>query len=62
MQNNTRDLLERLGATSDLYIPLGTFPDIIVYVEGKEDKPIVDDLIKWYRVKYSEKALPSTLV
>ncbi|HEX8203759.1 MAG TPA: AAA family ATPase, partial [Isosphaeraceae bacterium] len=59
--DDTATMLERLGATPDLYLPLARHPEIIVYVEGKTDKPILESLIRWCRARH-EGDLPSTLV
>lgn len=54
------DLLDRLGVAPNIYISKSDFPDIIVYVEGKQDKPLMDALIAWCRDQH--KGLPTTLV
>lgn len=54
-------MLERLGATPDIYIPWADVPDVLVYVEGIKDRPVVEGLIRWCRSR-SEAALPTTLV
>jgi hypothetical protein len=54
-------ILERLGATPDIYIPRAALPDVLVYVEGVKDRPIVEALLKWCRRKSARK-LPTTLV
>jgi hypothetical protein len=40
-------LLDRLGATADFYLSKTDFPEVIVYVEGNEDKPLIEALISW---------------
>ncbi len=54
-------MLEQLGATPDIYIQQAEIPDVLVYVEGVKDRPIIECLIKRCRSK-SETALPTTLV
>jgi predicted ATPase len=57
------DLLDRLGATPDMYLPLARHPDVIVYVEGKDDKPVIEGLIRWCRRNHPDPdSLPTTLV
>ena len=55
-----RILLERLGVTPDVHLTGHTFPEVIVYVEGKTDKPVMESLIAWCRQKHPE--LPSVIV
>jgi energy-coupling factor transporter ATP-binding protein EcfA2 len=54
-------LLERLGATPDIYISRSALPKVLVYVEGVKDRPILEALLKWCRSK-SAIPLPTTLV
>ena len=55
-------MLEQLGATTDIYLPQAGLPDVLVYVEGiKEDRPILEALIKWCRQKVAA-PLPTTIV
>lgn len=53
-------LLERLGVTPDVHLTSHTLPEVIVYVEGKTDKPVIESLITWCRQKYP--ILPSVTV
>jgi hypothetical protein len=53
-------MLERLGATPELYIPLRAQPQVVVYVEGRTDRPIIESLIRSCRRRRAD--LPSTLV
>jgi len=57
----TAALLGRLGATADTYLPRDEFPNVIVYVEGKKDRPFMESLIRWCRHNSGE-VLPTTLV
>ncbi len=52
--------LRLLGVSPDTYISQLDFPDVIVYVEGKSDRPFIESLIRWCRKRSKE--LPSTLV
>ena len=54
-------LLDRLGATRDVYLSPDNFPDRIIYVEGKTDKPVIESLVRWCR-NTSKQKLASTLV
>jgi hypothetical protein len=54
-------LLERLGATPDIYISRSELPEVLVYVEGVKDRPILEALLRWCRSK-SAISLPTTLV
>lgn len=54
-------LLERLGATPDIYIPRANLPERLVYVEGIKDRSIIESLVKWCR-NNANVALPSTMV
>jgi AAA domain, putative AbiEii toxin, Type IV TA system len=54
-------ILEHLGVSADMYIPRSELPDVLVYVEGVEDRPIIEALIKWCR-KHAVGTLPTTLV
>jgi hypothetical protein len=53
-------LLDRLGASPDVYMSKSDFPKVIVYVEGDTDKPILEGLIDWCLAKDS--SLPKPLV
>lgn len=53
-------IYEELGISVDAYLNPSSMPDVIVYVEGKKDKPLVENLIKWCRNKRD--GLPSTAV
>jgi len=55
------NILQRLGATPDIYIPWAKLPDVLVYVEGVKDRPIIDGLIRWCR-RQAQTSLPTTLV
>ena len=55
-----RMLLERLGVTPDVHLTGHKFPAVIVYVEGKTDKPVMESLVAWCRQKHPE--LPSVTV
>jgi len=59
--NDVGRIMERLGVTAESYFPRETLPDILVYVEGVDDRPILEGLITWCRVN-STTALPTTLV
>jgi energy-coupling factor transporter ATP-binding protein EcfA2 len=52
--------LERLGVTPDIYTGARMSPDVIVYVEGRTDKPILESLIRWCRQKYEN--VPKALI
>ena len=54
------DLWDRLGASADAYLSKSDFPEIVVYVEGKKDKPVIERLIHWCRKTHSD--LPTTAV
>lgn len=54
-------MLEQLGAAAETYVPSRTLPDVLVYVEGIKDRPLLEALIRWCRNKSSE-PLPTTLV
>ena len=55
-----RILLERLGVTPDVHLTGHNLPEVIVYVEGKTDKPMVESLISWCR--HRQPALPNITV
>lgn len=57
----TGRFLEHLGVSAESYIPRSELPDVLVYVEGVDDRPIIDALIKWCRTN-TEYALPTALV
>ncbi|MFN0055492.1 MAG: ATP-dependent nuclease [Planctomycetales bacterium] len=42
-------LMDRLGALPNVYLSKSDFPEVIVYVEGDSDKPIIEDLVAWCR-------------
>ncbi|PZV08900.1 MAG: hypothetical protein DCF32_03650 [Leptolyngbya sp.] len=52
--------LEQLGVTPDIYAGVRTPPEVIVYVEGRTDRPILESLIRWCRQKYAN--LPKVLI
>ncbi|MEJ7590425.1 MAG: AAA family ATPase [Planctomycetaceae bacterium] len=54
-------IMEHLGVSAELYVPKATFPDVLVYVEGVNDKPLVEAIIKWCRI-HSFVPLPTTIV
>jgi hypothetical protein len=54
-------VLEHLGVSADLYVPKATFPEVLVYVEGVNDKPLVESIIRWCR-SHSRHPLPTTIV
>jgi len=56
-----RCVLERLGATPDIYVPESGLPEVLVYVEGITDRPVLEALIKWCRQKAGS-PLPTTMV
>lgn len=45
--------LEQLGVTPDIYAGARTPPEVIIYVEGRTDRPILESLIRWCRQKYT---------
>jgi hypothetical protein len=57
----TGRIMEHLGVSADAYIPRANLPDILVYVEGVDDRPIIEALIRWCQSQ-SENVLPTTLV
>jgi hypothetical protein len=57
----TATLLERLGVAPNIYLSRSDFPAVILYVEGNEDKPIIEALVEWCRKK-SPTPLPNTQV
>jgi predicted ATPase len=57
----TGRIMEHLGVSADAYIPRANPPDILVYVEGVDDRPIIEALIKWCRSRTAN-VLPTTLV
>ena len=54
-------IMESLGVTAEMYIPRSSLPDVMVYVEGVDDSPIIESLISWCR-KHAKAQLPTTLV
>jgi hypothetical protein len=54
-------IMEHLGISADAYIPRSDLPDILVYVEGVDDRPIIEALIRWCRSRSAD-VLPTTLV
>ncbi len=54
-------MLEQMGVSADTYLPRQQLPDILIYVEGIDDRPVVESIIKWCRANHDEQ-LPSTLV
>lgn len=54
-------IMEHLGVSADAYIPRANPPDILVYVEGVDDRPIIEALIRWCRSRTAN-VLPTTLV
>lgn len=57
----TGRIMEHLGVSADAYIPRANPPDILVYVEGVDDRPIIEALIRWCRSRTAN-VLPTTLV
>lgn len=57
----TATMLDRLGASPSVYLSKSSFPEVIVYVEGDDDKPIIERLIKYCKQR-SESQLPSSKV
>lgn len=57
---NATVFLDRLGASPDAYITKSNCPEILVYVEGATDKPVVEALIDWCRQR--SRNLPRTKV
>ncbi|MDZ4819121.1 MAG: AAA family ATPase [Planctomycetota bacterium] len=54
-------IMEHLGVSPGAYVHQNALPDILVYVEGVDDRPIIEALISWCRV-HSATKLPTTLV
>jgi energy-coupling factor transporter ATP-binding protein EcfA2 len=54
-------IMEHLGISAEAYIPRSDLPDILVYVEGVDDRPIIEALIRWCRSRTAD-VLPTTLV
>ncbi len=54
-------MLEQMGVSADIYLPRMQLPDVLVYVEGVDDRPVIEAVINWCR-NHSEQPLPSTLV
>lgn len=57
----TATLLDRLGAAPNVYLSRSDFPEVILYVEGNQDKPIIEALVDWCS-KMSAHRLPKTQV
>lgn len=57
----TATLLDRLGAAPNVYLSKTDFPQVILYVEGNQDKPIIEALLDWC-MKKSAHPLPKTQV
>jgi hypothetical protein len=57
----TGRIMEHLGVSADAFIPRANLPDILVYVEGVDDRPIIEALIRWCRSQ-SANVLPTTMV
>jgi ABC-type transport system involved in cytochrome c biogenesis ATPase subunit len=53
-------MLEQIGVSADVY-SRPNLPDILIYVEGVNDKPIIEAIVKWCRHR-SAVGLPTTLV
>jgi hypothetical protein len=58
---DTANMLDRLGASPGVYLSLKDFPSVIIYVEGDDDKPIIERLVTWCRA-HSQDPLPSVQV
>ena len=54
-------MLEQMGATPDVYVSRRELPDVLVYVEGVDDRPTIEAVINWCRQR-SPGGLPTTLV
>ncbi len=54
-------MLEQMGATPDVYVSRQELPDVLVYVEGVDDRPTIEAVINWCRQR-SPGGLPTTLV
>ena len=54
-------MLEQMGASPDVYVSRRELPDVLVYVEGVDDRPIIEAVINWCRQR-SPGGLPTTLV
>jgi predicted ATPase len=54
-------MLEQMGASPDVYVSRRELPDVLIYVEGVDDRPIIEAIIKWCRQR-SPGGLPTTLV
>ena len=50
-----------MGATPDVYVSRRELPDVLVYVEGVDDRPTIEAIINWCRQR-SPGGLPTTLV
>ncbi len=54
-------VMENLGVSAETYFSKAGLPDVLVYVEGVDDRPHIEALIKWCRTQ-SDNELPTTLV
>ncbi len=54
-------MLEQMGASPDVYVSRRELPDILVYVEGVDDRPIIEAVVNWCR-QHTTDVLPTTLV
>ena len=54
------DLWDRLGASANAYLSKSDFPEVVVYIEGDDDRPIIERLIQWCRKTHG--ILPKTAV
>ena len=55
------NMLYELGASPDTYVQYSNLQEVLVYVEGTTDRPLIEAIIAWCRDK-SDVQLPSTLV
>ena len=54
-------MFDQMGVASNTYVLKREMPDLLVYVEGVDDRPVIEAVIKWCRKNTSD-ALPTTLV
>lgn len=54
-------MLEQMGVSADTYLPQADIPEVLVYVEGVDDRQIIEAIVKWCRAHH-EIELPTTLV
>jgi hypothetical protein len=54
-------MLEQLGASADVYVSRRELPDILIYVEGISDRPVIEGIVNVCR-RHSAHGLPTTLV